>query len=176
MDKFKFFLAHCILLLALLPLTVSAHEIKTADKVGAVMHIEPADQPIVGELAVISFDLTQVDGDFDYSQCVCNLTIQPDGQTVTSELIENKLKFEYVFVEPKIYTLILSGQPLTATTFQPFQFTYEITVAETKSQSQQIMQRFLHIHGLHAFIFGGGFIAVFVLYLKSKNDSSGKNL
>lgn len=169
-------LLYCLFVVALLPLVAFAHEIKTADKVGAVMHIEPADQPVVGELAVISFDLTKVDGAFDYTQCACNLTVQPDGQTVASELIENNLKFKYVFTEPKIYTLILSGQPLTATTFQPFQFTYEITVAETKSQSQQIMQRFLHIHGLHAFIFGGGFIAVFVLYLKSKNDSSGKNL
>lgn len=176
MGRFKFIILSCLFVLAIFPLVLSAHEIKTVDEVGAVMHIDPADQPVVGEEAVISFDLTKVDGDFDYKECVCNLHVQPIGATIAHELVEDKLVYRYVFTEPKVYTLILSGQPLSSTTFQPFHFTYEITVVSKRSSFEQAMQMFLHIHGLHAFIFGGGFIAVFVLYLKSKNEPTSKNL
>ena len=124
----------------------SAHKIKTDNEVGATLHIEPNDNPRAGEPAKTWFALTRKGGKvIRLSECDCKLKIykeplkpesspvlQPVLSPVSAEKYEGIPGTEVLFPQAGAYKIKLSGSPITAGSFQPFELVFPVTVAVGK--------------------------------------------
>ncbi len=164
----------CGLVLVAFPIFGEAHTLESKNNIGAVLHINPSEEPIVGQETVLEFSVSDQNQKFDYSDCYCMLIIEPGGVTVGQELDKDILKFKYTFAKAGTYTLSLAGQSIKDADFEPFSLKYEVKVIEQDATVQSAFQKFLSIHGLHTIIFGGGFIAVFILSLRENRKAAGR--
>lgn len=113
---------------------VSAHVLKADGNIGAVIHVTPDDDPIVGEKADFFFEIKDKDKKFRPEACDCTVTIAKNGNKVfsrplftsTNQVNFDTPVFQYTFPERAIYTILLIGQPKTANAFQPFRIQYDI--------------------------------------------------
>ncbi|QLE55965.1 hypothetical protein [Nostoc sp. TCL26-01] len=121
----------------------AAHKIEVAADVGGTLHIEPNDNPRAGESTQAWFALTRKGGKvIPLQQCNCQLAVYAEPHTPDEPaLIEPSLKpvnaeryqgipgADITFPKAGIYQLQLSGRPTSGANFQPFKFTFEVTVA-----------------------------------------------
>ena len=129
-------------LLFLIP-PASAHQIETAEDVGATLHIEPNDTPRAGEAAETWFALTRKGGKvIPLSKCDCQLAvykeprktgeaplIQPTLKPISAERYQGIPGTQITFPKPGAYQLELSGKPSDGNSFQPFKLKFDVTVA-----------------------------------------------
>ncbi|WP_193199096.1 hypothetical protein [Nostoc sp. MG11] len=132
----------------------SAHSVKIAGDVGGTLHIEPNDNPRAGEPTQAWFALTRKGGRvIPLAQCNCRLAVyaqpyapgeppllEPSLNAVAAERYQGIPGAEIVFPKPGIYQLQLNGKPASETTFKPFNFKFEVTVAAGTSNSSQDLQ------------------------------------
>jgi len=118
-----------------------AHTVKTAESVAVTFHLEPNHNPRSGEPAQVWFVLTQKGGQtIPLTQCDCKLQViaEEDGQAIaqppltaiSAEQYQNIPGADVTFPQPGAYRLTLQGQPQTGDAFQPFQFSFPVTVAK----------------------------------------------
>ncbi len=123
---------------------VGAHEVETskAGDVAANFHLEPNHQPKAGKPARAWFALTRRGGKvIPLSQCACTLAVYPvPRRTGTTPLIKPSLtavnveKYQGIpsanitFPQTGRYELELVGKAKAGENFQPFKFSYEVTV------------------------------------------------
>lgn len=119
-----------------------AHEVEVSGNVAATFHLEPDHNPKAGETAQIWFALTRRGGAIiPMSECECQLFIyaeprkQSDRPLITPELSPiSAEKYQgipgtnVVFPQAGRYQLEFVGSPKTKDNFQPFKFTYSVTV------------------------------------------------
>lgn len=125
---------------------VLAHTVKISADVGGTVHLEPNDSPRAGEVTPAWFLLTRKGGQvIPLKDCHCQLAIYAEPH-VTGEpaLIQPLLKpiqaeryqgipgAEFIFPKPGAYQLQLSGTPVTAGSFLPFELKFLVTVARGK--------------------------------------------
>ncbi|MFM6199929.1 MAG: hypothetical protein ACKPE1_12445, partial [Dolichospermum sp.] len=125
---------------------VLAHTVKISADVGGTVHLEPNDSPRAGEVTQAWFLLTRKGGQIiPLKDCHCQLAIYTEPH-VTGEpaLIQPLLKptqaekyqeipgTEIIFPKPGAYQLQLSGTPVTAGNFLPFELKFLVTVATGK--------------------------------------------
>ncbi|MDB9453039.1 hypothetical protein [Dolichospermum circinale] len=125
---------------------VLAHTVKISADVGGTVHLEPNDSPRAGEVTPAWFLLTRKGGQvIPLKDCHCQLAIYAEPH-VTGEpaLIQPLLKpiqaeryqgipgGEFIFPKPGAYQLQLSGTPVTAGSFLPFELKFLVTVARGK--------------------------------------------
>lgn len=120
--------------LLFLAFPVSAHVLKTDKNIGAVVHIDPEDDPIVGEQTTIYFDVKDTEGKFSIENCLCIFKVTKNGQDVFMQTI-NGTTAQYNFPEKNIYTLELKGTPKFEGAFTPFTLTYDVRVERTNTTS-----------------------------------------
>lgn len=123
-----------------IPGVASAHVLKVDAHIGAVLHINPDDNPTTGDSTdyILSFD--DDTGKFSLPQCDCNVSIVENGQTIatkplvvsSSEVSEN----HYTFLKPDVYDMRFTGTPKTAGAFQPFTLDYEVRVTDGQANTQ----------------------------------------
>ncbi len=131
----KFLLASVLLML---PLPVVAHQLKTNGEVGALMHIEPADQPKVGTNQTIWFKLVKKGGQkIAADQCNCTLSLTQGPRSILDTPLTAGTSGEnagfptaqLIFPHPGGYTLVVSGTPKgTAPKFTPFSLRWAVKV------------------------------------------------
>lgn len=128
----KIFTATLILIIGILFLAfpVSAHVLKTDGNIGAVVHIDPEDDPVVGQETTIYFDIKDKDGKFSSENCLCIFKVTKNGQDVFMQTIQGTTA-QYNFPEKDIYVLELKGTPKFEGAFSPFTLTYDIRVERT---------------------------------------------
>ena len=127
-----------------LVLPAIAHDVKVSGDVAATFHINPSHQPKVGVPAQAWFALTKRGGEtIALSQCECKLAIYPvphkKGKTtplmqpalsaINVDRYQNMPGAKIVFPKSGVYELELTGTAKADAKFKPFQFTYEVTVA-----------------------------------------------
>lgn len=121
-----------------------AHTVKTAESVAVTFHLEPNHNPRSGEPAQVWFVLTQKGGStIPLTQCDCKLQViaeengqaiaQPPLTAISAEQYQNIPGADVTFPQPGAYRLTLQGQPQTGDAFQPFQFSFPVTVAKGRS-------------------------------------------
>jgi len=110
-------------LLALLTLAAPsalAHELARDGNVGALMHTDPDDAPLVGKPTGVFFELNQKGGrPILLSQCACTLSVYAGGVTAgRAPLSQGKLRqgqgqllSSVLFPAAGAYTMVLQGQP-----------------------------------------------------------------
>lgn len=131
-----------ILFLALLISPGNAHEVRVSEDVGATLHIQPNDDPRVGEPGLAWFALTRKGGRIiPLSQCDCKLAVYSKPRSPGSPaLLKPALKAvsyqRYQAIPganiafPKVgnYQLELSGTPKAGASFKPFKLIYTVAV------------------------------------------------
>ncbi len=172
----KFFI--CVLVsITFLFLTsnVSAHVLKASDSVGAVLHISPDDDPVVGQESDFFLQFKDKENKFRPENCSCVVSVKQSGKEVFSQqLFENNTNptlenasFRFTFPQKDIYTVTITGKPNTENTFSSFTLTYDIRVARekettrTKETSGDGTIGFIFRHIPH--LVGSILIAVFVI-------------
>ncbi len=131
-----------------------AHKVQVAADVGATLHIEPNDTPRAGETAQAWFALTRKGGKaIPLAQCNCQLAVyaephipgepallEPSLQPVNAERFQGIPGADITFPKPGIYQLQLTGKPKSGGTFQPFEFSFNVTVAIGSSSASKQVQ------------------------------------
>ena len=138
-------LLHCsslaVLAIGLWSLPGQAHTVKASESVAVTFHLEPDHNPRAGDPAQVWFVLTQKGGStIPLSQCDCQLQVvsEEDGQTVaqpplaaiSAEQYQNIPGADVTFPQPGAYQLTIQGKPEMGNAFQPFQFSFPVTVAK----------------------------------------------
>jgi len=160
-------------IIAIIPSVVFAHVLKSDGDIGAIIHIDPEDSPIVGEPATFFFEFKDKSGKLNLAQCDCMVTIANRGTQVLSQPLSssssslNSPAFQYTFPEKSLYTVVVKGSPQLGASFQAFTLSYDIRVdrggdIETPAEKKSS-------HTTHYIIFGGGFVALLILYLVERN-------
>ncbi len=137
--KLIFFTSY-IFLFFIFAFPVQAHVLKTDNSVGAVIHIDPEDDPIAGEVSNIYFEFKDKNGDFKASECDCQFIVKKEGQEIFRTALfgagdEPNLTssaVSYTFPDKNIYQIEVSGKPTTGELFSPFTLRYDIRVERVK--------------------------------------------
>src|SRR4051812_40026179 len=105
-----------LILLSLLSVEVSAHTLESGDAFGAVMHIDPNDEPVAESPSTIIFDIKSKDDDFVLSKCICNVHILQNNKELTTLPLQildpkspNTGTVSYTFPTTGDYSLKLEG-------------------------------------------------------------------
>ncbi|WP_198805619.1 hypothetical protein [Leptolyngbya sp. BL0902] len=115
-----------------------AHQVQTSATVGGTLHIEPNDTPRAQEDSLIWLALTQRGGRvIPLEDCYCTLRIyqgntmlaQPYLQPITAEGYQNIPSATFMFPAVGAYTVVLEGRPQNDAEFEPFELSYNVTVA-----------------------------------------------
>lgn len=136
-----------VLALLVLPISVSAHEIKTAGTLNILLHMEPLDNPAANEQAQLYFSVDDTAAKFDYNNCVCKVTIQTfEGQELLSRLVTpddyapdwgvQVARIPFVFPQIGIYKVFIQGTS-TNNTFTAFNLEYDKRI-ERKSETDSL--------------------------------------
>lgn len=117
------------------PHLVSAHELATDKTFGALMHIEPDDDPQIGKQSSFLFDLTDTKHPFSEQNCFCTFAIYNGSKLLYSEQIlsvsvaGNHATYAsfYTFTNRGQYTIVFSGKAKD-NSYTPFHLTYTVEV------------------------------------------------
>lgn len=183
----KVVLSICIAILALLPTVGFAHVLKTDGSIGAVLHVDPADDPEVGKPATFFFEFKDKQNNFSLQKCDCAVSIVKGGREVYSGTLsgagglESPL-FQYTFTERGIYTVKASGSPRIADNFQNFSLSWDVRV-DKGDGSVPATESSGGGHTLHFILLGGAFVVIFGKYAfdvyknkKSAGKQSGRHI
>ncbi|MEM9088647.1 MAG: hypothetical protein AAGC93_07870 [Cyanobacteria bacterium P01_F01_bin.53] len=133
------------------PLPASAHQVELEGDVGATLHIEPNDTPRAGEEVLAWFALVRKGGQtIPLADCNCQLaiyeqsaydqaakqedegaspTLAPPLSAVAAEDYQGIPGATFTFPDVGAYTLVMSGSPQQAGSFNDFEFDFDVTVA-----------------------------------------------
>ena len=141
-----------------------AHVVESDQSIGAVLHIDPDDDPIAGEVSTFFFDIKDKTGRFQENNCLCKLRIQQDGQTLYEELFNQPGGGTYTFPSRGIYAVSAVGEPLTDGAFDSFSLDYTIRVERGAGQNTSSGQANERIPLVIAGIGAALFLFVFIRY------------
>ncbi len=157
-----------------IPQIASAHVLKTSGTVGAVIHIDPADDPIVGQPSTLFFEFKDKLNKFRVQECDCQVVISRAGQELTRQPLvpspeadSTQSTYPYIFPEKGIYTIKVEGRS-PSQSFEPFQLSYELRV----SRIGQAQKRPIPRHSVH--IIGVGIILIYTAFLLIKEKRKAK--
>lgn len=168
--------------LAVFAAPASAHVLQVDGSIGAILHVDPNDDPIAGQPAAFFFDFSDKQNKFSPAECQCIASIiSSSGATLfstplfnsTSQNNFNDALFQYTFAQGGVYQVKVVGNPDSAGQFQPFTLTYDIRVerpAAVATANQHgfgsAIRGFLKTeHGAHIVLFGIAFIIIGILFL-----------
>ena len=123
--------------LSLLGLGTSAlaHELARDGNVGALMHTDPDDAPLVAKPTAVFFELNQKGGKaILLSQCSCTLNVYAGSMSagrapVTRGVLKQgkgELLSSVVFPKVGAYTMVLAGKPKTGASFPAFKLSWVV--------------------------------------------------
>jgi len=120
--------------ITLSPEVTLAHILTTDDAVGAVIHIEPKDDPIANAKSTIIIDLKDKNGHFKYTNCTCNISISTNGKNIFSQVLSrtNSTKtVDFIFPEIGSYKINISGTPDNNESFKAFNLNHLVEISKS---------------------------------------------
>jgi hypothetical protein len=165
-----------------LPKPVLAHLLVTDDSIGAVLHVDPEDNPIAGENSSFYFEFKDTNGKFVPVNCTCIATISEDGNQIFSErLFQNtetpsltSSSFSFTFPKRSVYQVKVSGASLD-NSFAPFSLSYDIRVDREATKDDNLFQIYYHYwhYGLY---FLAALIGIGLLVYERRSKSKIKTI
>lgn len=160
------------LLVFLCPMAANAHILESNNTVGAVMHVDPEDDPYVGEPATLFFEFKDKEREFNLDNCECTLAIHLQKDTIVKDKIfpesdTNTTTGTYTYRFPKkgVYVLVIDGKPRTKENFHPFTLEYEIQVSHMRAPTITPLPSSYTFGLSHdASYFIGGFVGILVVF------------
>jgi hypothetical protein len=168
---YKYVVVLAIILFTSSVFVSNAHVLKVDGSIGAVLHVDPDDDPVVNQATGFYFDIKDTSDKFDPKQCDCRLVIKENGQEIFNKNILVQIKDDgfgalgaFTFPERAIYEVALIGTPKTPEAFQVFNLSYDIRVSRVDASRKPTAAD----HTYHYILFGIAFIAIFYLILSEK--------
>lgn len=116
----------------LVPTVASAHVLQTDGSIGAVLHINPDDNPTSEHPADYVMAFNDDDGHFRLSQCDCTLNLLENDKLVATQKLkavsDGVSENTITFPAPAVYVMRFTGTPIGEATFQPFTLSYNVRV------------------------------------------------
>lgn len=158
---------------------VQAHTLETDTSVGAVLHITPEDDPVVGEITDFFFDIKDKTNKFVPADCDCIASILQGGQEVYSQpLFQSSVNpsmqdasFSYTFPERNVYTIRISGKPRSQGSFEPFTLEWDQRVARISTNPEAAASE-QKTPDIWRWVFSGlgiGGFGLFIYYFSSRS-------
>lgn len=159
--------------------SVGAHFLSTDKNIGAVLHVDPGDEPKVGEQTSFFFEFKDKDNNFDPKSCECKFVISENGKSVyeqplfkniSNPSLTNGAVF-YTFSKKGAYEIKISGKPIVENKFKSFNLRWNLRVVPTESSSNSKGVKtfsFFSLHFIHLIIFGAG-VVVFLYLIKNNS-------
>lgn len=136
----------------LVAVPVLAHKVEVVGDVAGTWHIEPDHSPRAGEPAQVWIALTRQGGAIlPLEQADCSLALydaprasgdqpilRPTLEAISAEQYQGIPGATVTFPKTGLYQFSLDCRPKTAEDFQPFQMTYDVTVASGASVSTAV--------------------------------------
>lgn len=131
-----------LLILIFAPAVASAHVLKVDGSIGAVLHINPDDNPTTGKPTDYTLSFDDSTNRFDVLKCNCSVQIIEQGKVIaTKSLAQTDYEFSenlYTFPQAAVYTMRFIGTPKKPGAFQPFTLNYEVRVESGRPLNQPI--------------------------------------
>jgi hypothetical protein len=120
-----------------LPSPASAHVLKSDGAIGVLFHVDPDDDPYVGQPANLHFQIKDKDNKFALADCNCTVSILKQGNQIFSSSLNSldaktsiySAGVSYTFTEKAVYTVVLKGSPKASGAFQPFSVQYDVRIS-----------------------------------------------
>ncbi len=127
--------------------TAQAHVLKSQGSVGAVLHIEPEDDPIAKAPTTLYFEVKDKEGNFQASTCICTVKVYQGNEEIAvipgQEAGNSAITAPVTFPARDIYTVVFEGKPLLSTGFNSFSLSYDIRVSRIDEGGRVIGATFL---------------------------------
>lgn len=153
-----------------LPHRGSAHVLQTDGSIGAVLHIDPDDDPIASQPATLFFEFKDRQNKFAPGRCDCSVSIIRGGTIIFSTALfgsgNTSPTVSYAFPAKAVYTVRVTGTPTAGGSFQAFTLNYDIRVDREPTGGAANAAPAQPNHTSHYIIFGGGFIIFFLLIFR----------
>ncbi len=131
-----------------------AHILVTDRSIGAVLHVDPEDDPIAKEQSSFFFAFKDKQNKFQPQNCDCTFIVNENGSTLYSQPLFqnnnnpslNNATVFYTFPQRDVYEIKVVGKPITQDAFQPFTLTWNLRVdkiADSQSTTTQNNSNFL---------------------------------
>ena len=134
------------------PALVSAHFLVMSGDIGAVLHMDPNDDPIAGQPTAFYLDIKQRSSAFNLANCDCSVALSQDSTNLYSQPLTSPT-FNYTFPKKAVYGLDFKGTPLNGATFKPFTLHWDIRIDRSGNTTTAALQpewlTWLLEHGLH---------------------------
>lgn len=165
------FLFLCVFAYLLIPVNVYAHVLQTNGTIGAVMHVDPNDDPTSGQPATISFTFKDTADKFTPQNCDCHVKILENGSTIYAQPIFQNTQTPstanasviYTFPQPDVYQIVVTGAPITKNGFQSFTLTFAIRTEQPLSSSQPTPPVITFLTTYFGYIIAGSIIAILLI-------------
>ncbi len=161
-------------------ITVSAHVLESSGSIGAVLHIDPEDDPIAGQPAGFFFDFKDKQNKFKPEKCDCTFVVLENGQQIYSQPLFQgnaspsltSASVFYTFPKKDVYQVQVKGKPLKPNDFEPFTLKFDIRVAreggQLSSSNSDSAASWIFFHLIH--ILGGVIIVGFLIFAVIKRS------
>jgi hypothetical protein len=110
----------------------SAHSADRDGDVGALLHIDPEDYPVINRPQTLKFLYSDIQNKFKPMNCTCTVTISHNSQEVFRQLVPPRYTkvgiVTYTFSQPDVYQVRLTGVPKEPGQFTPFTLDYSVAV------------------------------------------------
>jgi len=158
----------------------SAHVLLTSGSIGATVHVDPDDDPIIGIPTNFYFEFKDKENKFNPSDCDCKISIYKNGTELSTQDLfttsdSNNINspiFQFTFPEKNIYELKITGTPKTSNSFKAFELNHTLRITREQNPSEQATINTSDIHFFH-YLTAAIAVAVFVIILLL--DRRGRN-
>ncbi len=117
------------LVLTLVPGVALAHESKQSGDTIVFLHVNPNDEPVVGESASFYMLITKNRYQFPIEECLCSVSVlDSKGEVLVKKEFTGELgsaRVPYIFSKAGIYTIKIEGTPNVTGAFEPFSLSFE---------------------------------------------------
>lgn len=140
--------------------SVFGHNLQSSGSIGAVMHVDPNDAPVVDQQAFFFFAIKDKDNKFQFENCDCTGAIVQKEKVLYLAPLTQVAKnadpgFNYVFSQNGDYEVRLSGKAVDGKTFKDFEIEFPLQVTAVTRPSGEI---YLAIVGGILLLGGGLFV------------------
>lgn len=131
MKKIYFCLAFVFIAITVSP-AAQAHVLKFDNGIGAVLHMDPQDDPVAGELTRFYFEFSDKTGTFDAQTCDCSVEVSRNNVTLEKLAVRTDsreaLAAQFTFPLRGAYQITVSGSPKNSGAFPSFTLSYVVRV------------------------------------------------
>lgn len=166
----------------------SAHFYLTDGSITVLLHMDPDDDPIVGQPATIHFQITDKTNKFTPANCDCSVIVSEyNGPQILSSSLSAppppsiyEFGQKIIFPIKDIYLVTMTGQPKKAGEFSKFKVVYDFRIDRESGApaAPLVTNAVVHDHTNHLghiVILTGGIIVGTILYIRDRRRRGAQN-